>query len=174
MQDDNGDILTVATSLANKGLHDNVTFDEVFTFKVHFPVTGMYTASFLKDELKGFDETLTAEDYDISLRILSKSKAGFVKDKLYYYRSPAAIGSNRKRPVMRRDVSESHLKTISKYKAHPLYEEALLEWNFRRFIYFSAYKRDKLYSMSGMLNSLPKCNSVYFYKAIFRFLFYWK
>lgn len=174
VQNDNDEILTSATNLINKNLHDNVTFDEIFTFKVNFPVTGMYITDFLKKELNGFDEELTAEDYDINLRILSKSKPGFIEEKLYYYRSPAAIGSDRKRPVMRQDVSESHLKTINKYQEHPLYKNALREWNFRRFIYFSSYKQGKLYALCGMLNCLPKATSIYFYKAIIRLIFYWK
>ena len=37
-------------------------------------------------------------------------------EKLYFYRSPAALGGTRSRPVMRLDVSESHRKTIEKYK----------------------------------------------------------
>lgn len=172
--DDNGRILEEQTYQANKGLHENVTFEEVFTFKVHFPVTGMYRARFLKDVLKGFDGSLSAEDYDINLRILSVSEAGYIDERLYFYRSPAAIGADRKRPVMRKDVSESHLITINKYRSHPLYSQALLEWNFRRFQYFSGYKKTKIYSFFGMVNSIAKIKSIYFYKALFRLVFYWK
>lgn len=174
VQDDIGNVLDKATELLNIKLNENVTFDDVFTFKVHFPVTGMYRAHFLKHVLNGFDENLTAEDYDINLRILSIGGAGYINKKLYYYRSPAAIGSGRIRPVMRKDVSESHLSTINKYRSHPRYEEAILEWNFRRFMYFSAYRKTKIYSFVGMLKSLPKFKSIYFYKSVLRLFFYWR
>ncbi|ELH8888556.1 glycosyltransferase family 2 protein [Vibrio cholerae] len=172
--DDNGQILESQTCEANKDLHDNITFDEVFTFKIHFPVTGMYRTEFLKDVLNGFDENLSAEDYDINLKILSNSKAGYIENKLYYYRSPAAVGSSRKRPVMRVDVSESHLKSIYKYSNHHLFNAAVLEWNFRRFIYFSSYSKTKLYALKGAIKSVSKANSFFYFKALVRLFLLWR
>lgn len=167
-------ILKDPTNLANKNLSDNISFDDIFTFKVHLPVTGAYRAKFLKHVLRGFDESLAAEDYDINLRIFSKTRIGYLKEKLYYYRSPAAIGSERKKPVMRRDVSESHRLTIEKYKNHYLYKQAILEWNFRRFLYFSSYRKQKKYALEGMWLSLQKAGTLSFLKAAIKTIVYWK
>ncbi len=57
--DDNGKILQSATDLANKNLSINITFHDIITFKVHFPVTGMYRTNFLLEKLGGFDESLS-------------------------------------------------------------------------------------------------------------------
>ena len=172
--DDNSNILDKQTELINKSLPNKVEFEDIFTFKVHFPVTGMYRTKFMVSILGGFDEKLSAEDYDINLRIIENTEVGFIDKKLYFYRSPEAIGQDRKRYVMRRDVSESHLATINKYKNHKAYKQALLEWNFRRFVFFSAYKATKFYSIKGMLQSIGKIKNKSFFSALFRLFFYWK
>ena len=167
-------ILEEQTYQANKGLHENVTFEEVFTFKVHFPVTGMYRARFLKDVLKGFDGGLSAEDYDINLRILSVSKAGYLSEKLYYYRYPGAIGGFRKRMPMRIDVSESHIRTINKYKNNFYYRKAVMEWNYRRLIFFSSYKSTKVYALEGLFSCVGCFYRPGFYKGLLKIIFVWK
>lgn len=174
VQDDTGKVLDGQTQLINKNLQDDISFTDVLNFKVHLPVTGMYLAKFLKEDLKGFDERLSAEDYDINLRILERTSAGFVDEYLYFYRSPSAIGSDRNRKAMRRDVSESHLQTINKYRDHPQYKNALNEWNFRRFIYFSSYREDKIYAIKGMIKSVNKISSIYYMKALIRLCLFWK
>lgn len=172
--DDNSQVLQDATKLANKNLSSKVTFKDILTFKVHFPVTGAYRANFLKYKLRGFDEALSAEDYDINLKIIRNTKIGFINEKLYYYRSPAAIGTKRKRPVMRRDVSESHRKTIEKYRESEYYNLAILEWNYRRFIYFCSYRKTKIYAINGMMHSISKFYTIQYLKACARLLLQWK
>ena len=162
------------TEFYNFGLTNNISFADIFTFRIHLPVTAMYDMELVKYILNGFDSSLSAEDYDMNLRIAEKTDIGIINEKLYYYRSPEALGANRSRMPMRISVSESHLKTIQKYKDHSLYEEALLEWNFRRFIYFSAFIKTKKYSMYGMMLSLGKMNNILFYKALIRLVFYWR
>lgn len=98
------------TQSTNNELHSKISFDDIFTFKKHFPVSGAYRLELIKDKLGGFDENLSAEDYDIYLKIFSHTPIGFIKEKLFYYRSPAAIGGSRRRYAMRIDVSESHFK----------------------------------------------------------------
>lgn len=171
---DLNEIMVKETALYNVGIRKDITFSDIFLFKVHLPVTGMYIKAFLQADLGGFDSSLSAEDYDINLRIASQTDIGVVSKKLYYYRSPAAQGSIRKRMPMRIDVSDSHLKTINKYKNHPEYNNALVEWDFRRFIYYSAYKDTKLYSFKGMIKSYKKMKNIYYFKALFRIIFYWK
>lgn len=172
--DDNNNVLERPTNLINKDLSDNVTFNDILTFKVHFPVTGMYRLKFILEKLNGFDDSLSAEDYDINLKIVNNTKVGFVDDFLYCYRSPAAIGGARKRLPMRVDVSESHLNTIRKYKDHPAYREALLEWNLRRFMYFSSYTETKKYALKGMLLSIPKITNPSYLKSFIKLVFVWK
>lgn len=174
IQDDNNNILVKQTEEINKPLTDNITFEDIFTFKQHFPVTGMYKTRFIIEDLKGFDENLSAEDYDINLRIISLTKIGYIPQKLYYYRSPAAIGGARKRLPMRVDVSESHLNTIRKYKDNPAYRAALLEWNLRRFIYFSSYTETKIYALKGMFFSVPKVTNINYIKSLIKLVFIWK
>ncbi|MDN5638442.1 MAG: glycosyltransferase family 2 protein [Staphylococcus equorum] len=172
--DDNDETLDDATLNYNKGLIKHILFDDIFTFKITLPVTGMYRTSLIKNELKSFDESLTAEDYDINLRTINKTEIGIVNEDLYFYRSPLAIGQQRRRPTMRLDVSESHLKTINKYKDHELYKDAVKNWNYRRFVAFSSYYQTKKYAFKGMLGALHKLNDIYFYRAIIKLIFIWK
>lgn len=76
--------------------------------------------------------------------------------------------------VMRVDVSESHLRTINKYKDHELYAEALQAWNNRRFIFFSPYLKTKKYAINGMLKSFNMISNAYFYRALFKLFLFWK
>lgn len=162
------------TNLYNVNLKNSITFNDIFLFKVHLPVTGMYVKDFLKADLGGFDSSLAAEDYDINLRIASQTDIGVVSKKLYYYRSPVVKGSGRKRMPMRIDVSDSHLQTIEKYSDHPLYNLAFNQWNYRRFIFFSGYRHTKLYALKGMVNSKSKVNTITFYRSLFKLIFVWK
>ena len=171
---DVNEILSKQTECYNLGLDKKITFDDILTFKVHLPVSGMYNTHFIRNNIGYFDADLAAEDYDLNLKLFSQADVGIVPKKLYYYRSPAALGTNRVRMPMRVDVSESHLKTIKKYKNHPEYKNALVEWNFRRFIYYSAYKNTKLYSFKGMIKSYKKINNILYLKALFRLIFYWR
>ena len=172
--DDVGTVLEKITQSTNNELHSKISFDDILTFKKHFPVSGAYRLKLIKDKLGGFDENLSAEDYDIYLKIFSCTRIGFIKEKLFYYRSPAAIGGSRRRYAMRIDVSESHFKTINKYKNHPSHRVAIAEWNFRRFIYFASYKKTKIYAVKGMFKSLKKMTDLSFLKAAVRLVFYWK
>ena len=172
--DDLNQEISEATILYNRGIKNNISFNDIFLFKVHLPVTAMYEKYFLEFLVGGYDSSLSAEDYDINLRVARQTEIGVVLKKLYYYRSPKAEGIGRKRMPMRMDVSESHLKTIKKYKKHPEYNNALLEWNFRRFIYYSAYTNTKIYALKGMIKSYRKIKSIYYSKALFRLIFYWK
>ena len=99
----------------NKGLSNDITFTDLLTFKVILPVTCMYKLDMFK-KVGGFDPLATAEDYDISLKIALVGQLLFIDEFLYFYRSPAAIGSTRKRKPMRLDVSESHLRTLKLYR----------------------------------------------------------
>ena len=80
--DDLNNVLNDQTLRYNLGLNENIQFNDVFTFKVHLPVTGMYSLSFIAEELNGFDSSLSAEDYDINLRILEKTNIGLI-DNVY-------------------------------------------------------------------------------------------
>ncbi|CDH20997.1 Beta-1,3-glucosyltransferase [Xenorhabdus bovienii str. kraussei Quebec] len=171
--DDNDNVLINPTLSYNKNLSNQITFEDIFTFKKTIPVTGMYITEFLIN-VGCFDSKLTAEDYDINLRTINKTSFLFIDEHLYYYRSPLAIGSERKRLPMRVDVSESHLKTINKFSTHPLHRKALIQWNLRRFIMFSAYKKTKFYAIKGMLGSMVKCTNICYLKSIIKLLFFWK
>lgn len=166
--------MSKATNLYNAGIKNGITFSDIFLFRVHLPVTGMYDTDFFRTNIGYFETDLAGEDYDLNLKLISQTYVGIVPKKLYYYRSPAAQGSIRKRMPMRIDVSESHLKTINKYKNHPEYKNALVEWNFRRFIYYSAYGQTKIYAFKGMIKSYKKMKNIYYFKALFRIIFYWK
>gem|GEM_PF-6932713 len=163
--DDDDCILPVESERYNSGLSGDITFEELFTFKTVLPVTCMYRLDVLR-QVGGFDSSLAAEDYDMSLKLSSRYKLIFIDEPLYYYRSPAAIGGTRKRRPMRLDVSEAHLTTINKYRDHPFYDQAILEWNFRRFILFSKYIDTKRYALSGAL----RCKRKMFHKMYVRSL----
>ncbi|MCT9980720.1 glycosyltransferase family 2 protein [Acinetobacter sp. I-MWF] len=171
---DLNEVLTSQTGNYNLGLIHKIIFDDIFTFKIHLPVTGMYETYLIKNIINGFDPNVTAEDYDIYLKIALVTDIGVIDDKLYYYRSPEAIGSERKRMPMRMDVSDSHLLTINKYKNHPLYNDAINMWNYRRFVFFSAYRFSKIYAFKGMIKSFNKFKELNFYKSLIKLIFIWR
>ncbi|MEN8282230.1 glycosyltransferase family 2 protein [Acinetobacter gerneri] len=171
---DLNEILDLQTQNYNLDLTDEITFEDILTFKTHLPVTGMYSSELIKNKLKGFDPNITAEDYDIYLRISKITKIYVIQENLYYYRSPEALGEDRKRKPMRVDVSESHFNTIQKYKNNKNYSIAMNEWNFRRFIFFSSYKSTKIYALRGMFGSLNKVANLQFFRSLFKLVFIWK
>lgn len=172
--DDLGNVLEADTKLYNQNLKGGAIFGELLTFQFVPPVTFMYQTSFFKECIGEFDPNLVAEDFDLTLRIAEKHEILFLDEFLYYYRSPRAVGGERVRNVARLDVSESHYKSIERYKTNPLYKVALKEWNFRRFIMFSGYKQTKKYAVAGMLRSMGHTFSWLYCKAIIRIIFFWK
>lgn len=170
--DDLDNHLPSQTNLYNKGLSERIIFSDLLTFKVVLPVTCMYKLDVI-NKIGGFDPAVSAEDYDMSLKIALEGEIALTDDFLYFYRSPAAIGSTRKRRPMRLDVSESHLRTINKYHNHPAYHEAILEWNYRRFILFSKYRNTKLYALKGMFGSISKLKEKMYLKSVFKLAFLW-
>ncbi|MGI2191829.1 glycosyltransferase [Shewanella baltica] len=164
--------LSSQTDHYNKGLSNDITFTDLLTFKVVLPVTCMYKLDMFK-KVGGFDLLATAEDYDISLKIALVGQLLFIDEFLYFYRSPAAIGSTRKRKPMRLDVSESHLRTLNKYSEHPNYKDALIEWNYRRFILFSRYRENKMYALKGMLGSVCKFKRKMYLRSIVKLFIFW-
>ncbi|MFM5697084.1 glycosyltransferase family 2 protein [Aeromonas veronii] len=170
--DDHNNGLPTQTTLYNRGLSAAISFEDLLSFKIVLPVTCMYKLDTLK-QVGGFDPLATAEDYDMSLKMALIGKILFVDEFLYFYRSPAAIGSTRKRRPMRLDVSESHLRTINKYHSHPAYNEAILEWNYRRFILFCKYRDTKLYALKGMFGSISKMKEKMYIKSLFKLALIW-
>ncbi|MGL4034647.1 glycosyltransferase family 2 protein [Kosakonia cowanii] len=170
--DDDDCILPIESERYNSGLSGDITFEELFTFKTVLPVTCMYRLDVLR-QVGGFDSSLAAEDYDMSLKLSSRYKLIFIDEPLYYYRSPAAIGGTRKRRPMRLDVSEAHLTTINKFRDHPFYDQAILEWNFRRFILFSKYIDTKRYALSGALRCKRKMFHKMYVRSLIKLVFLW-
>lgn len=170
--DDADNHLPSQTYLYNNNLSEKIIFSDLLTFKVVLPVTCMYKLDAL-NKVGGFDPTVSAEDYDMSLKIALEGEIVLTDEFLYFYRSPAAIGSTRKRRPMRLDVSESHLRTINKYHSHPAYNEALLEWNYRRFILFCKYRDTKLYALKGMFGSISKLKEKMYIKSLFKLALLW-
>lgn len=171
--DANGSILVDDTEVANKRLKGKITFKDILTFRVHLPITSIYSMEFLRNTVGGFDQRLSAEDYDMNLKVALATEIYILPERLYYYLSPSQELKERNRPVMRLDVSESHFKTLAKYHYHPAYEEALLEWNFRRFVFFAKYSSTKIYALKGMVRSLRFSYRFAYQKAFLRFLFSW-
>ena len=171
---DLNEVLSIQTENYNLGLNETIKFDDIFTFKIHLPVTGLYEINLLRNTLNGFDPKITAEDYDIYLRIAENTEIGVLDEMLYYYRSPEALGGDRQRMPMRLDVSESHHQSINKYKDSEKYDEAINAWNYRRFIFFSGYSKNKGYAFQGMLRALHYSTKVQFYKSLFKLIFIWK
>lgn len=171
--DDNGNFLLKQTEAYNKNLEGGSIFEKLLTFRFTPPVTFMYETSFFLENIVKFNSELAAEDYDISLTISRKTNILFIDSFLYNYRSPLLIGSNRKRPI-RIDVSESHFQSIQRFQDHPLYHEAILEWNYRRFIRYSGLVGGKIYAIKGMIGSFSKCMSWYYIKGFVRLCIQWK
>lgn len=168
-------IIETETQIYNKGIEDkNISFENIFLVKIHLPITGMFIMNFIKKELRGYDEFCFAEDFDFNLKIVNLTKIGIINRELYSYRSPNIMASKNLRLPMKIEASESHLNTINKYKDHILYNQAMIEWNFRRFIYYSSYSKLKLYAIKGMFKSIKKINNVLFFKAFIRLIIYWK
>ncbi|WP_191117803.1 glycosyltransferase family 2 protein [Vibrio campbellii] len=172
--DDNNNIMQQRTRMYNDNLRGGSIFSDLMTFKFVPPVTFMYETSFFKESVGGYDPDIIAEDFDITVSLSRITDIGYIKDYLYSYRSPLAVGSARERNVAKVEVSESHLKTINKYKESDIFKDALLVWNFRRFIMFSGYSKTKLYAIRGAFFSRRKINTFLYLKALVRLVVFWK
>jgi alpha-1,3-rhamnosyltransferase len=172
--DDFGGVLQADTELYNKNLKGGHIFDDLFTFKFVPPVTFMYKTDFFLTKIIEFNSELAAEDFDISLTASESNQISFIDEFLYSYRSPRAIGGGRVRNVAKLEVSESHLKSLMRYESHPLFNDALSEWNYRRFIMYSGYTKTKNYALSGMLGHKCRLFSWLYIKALIRIVFFWK
>lgn len=170
---DNNEIITDQTCQYNLNITE-FNFEDVFTFKINVPITGMYKKMLLLKNNIRFDSTLTAEDYDFNLLLLKHMSVAYIKDLLYYYRSPSAEGGDRVREIMRIDVSDSHYHTIQKHKYHRLYNVAKSMWNYRCFTMYAGYSKHKLYAIKGMLYSTRHLFNKSYLIALLKLILIWK
>nr|WP_306287556.1 glycosyltransferase family A protein [Pseudoalteromonas sp. WY3] len=91
--DEYSNIIESETELVNSKLNVSISFEDILKFKINLPITGMFITKYIRDKLGGFDETLSAEDYDMNLKVAQESKICFVKDRLYNTYLQGLIGS---------------------------------------------------------------------------------
>ena len=149
-------------------LHGGYIFEDILLFKIHPPVNYMFRTHIF-DEIGLYDEYLLAEDYDMNLRIAHKYPIGFIDETLFCYRT-----SNEILKIIRFDsISNSHLKSIDKFKDHLLFKNARLMVFLRKFDNFSSYSTLKAKAVSNLLRCLPYFHKSRFIKAFIKLIIKW-
>jgi|AntRauMinimDraft_4_1070384.scaffolds.fasta_scaffold00138_7 alpha-1,3-rhamnosyltransferase len=173
--DDDGKEIKSQSNNYNKSLNNRPKFEDILNFRVVLPITYMMRKSFFYEVIGCYDQNISAEDYDISLKITLRESPFIIQEKLYNYRSPFEARKNKRRYYpMKTSTSESHRLSIEKYRWHREYENALQEWNFRKGVIFSSYKNTKLYALSGLLRSIRLFYRKEYIKSLVRFIVFWR
>jgi len=168
------DICELETLSFNKNLKEGNVFEDILTFDFHPPVSFMYERQVLLN-VGAYEANCFAEDYFINLKLSKDYLFGFIPEELYFYRMELSASlKNRTRPPIKIEASESHYQTLSYYKYEKAYPRAMINWNFRRFVFFCAFKKYKLYAFKGMINSLPRFFEVKYFKSVLILLLSWK
>lgn len=158
----------------NKDIKQGRVFEDILTFDFHPPVSFMYERSILL-EVGAYESDCFAEDYFMNLKLSKEYLFGYIPEELYFYRMELSTSlQERTRPPIKIQASDSHHQTLSAYKSEAAYPKAMINWHYRRFVYFCAFKKYKLYAFKGMLKSFPRFFEVKFIKSILILLFSWK
>ena len=137
-------------------------FDKILLEGIYFPI-GYIMRKDIFDVIGLYDEDIMIDDWDIWLRILQHYPIGYFNVPLVYYRRHATTFSFTTNYKEHRIDS---LKTLNKYKDHPLYKKAYLK-NTEGYIYGIACRQHDLEVLKEIIR-LGKPNWFYF-KQVFKF-----
>jgi len=165
--DEKGSPKISETTYANKNLKGGHIFKEILTQQFHF-LPGLIRTSLFHD-VGYYDETVWTEDFNFNLKVAHKYKIGFINEQLSYYRYP----SNFSNKLTNTKVPDAHRKCIDLYKNNKFYKEALKEWNFRNFLWYSGSKKHKKLAFKSMICSLRYFYRPTFYKSLVLLMIKW-
>lgn len=154
--DEKGSPKLSETNYANRNLKGGRIFRELLIQQFHF-LPGLITTSIFQ-EVGYYDENIWTEDFNFNLKVAHRYKIGFLNEQLSYYRYP----NNFSKKLSNTKIPNEHRKCIDLYKNNQHYKEALREWHFRNFLWFSSYKNHKKLAFKSMI-----CSIMYFYRPSF-------
>jgi alpha-1,3-rhamnosyltransferase len=166
--DHNNKVDHESTLIANKGLRGGAIFDDLLKINFHLPVNYLFRRSIFT-EVGFYREDIYTEDFYMNLKISNKYKVGFIDEFLFCYR--INVGKDKK--IANLKTSNSHLLCINNYSSSISYNEAIIKWNYRNFIWYAGSKQHKLVAVKGMLRSYKYCLAPQYISALFRLLFKW-
>ncbi|MGI2109501.1 glycosyltransferase family 2 protein [Shewanella frigidimarina] len=171
---ENGDYCVKETKSLSTFNTNNDMFNDILTFKYHPPVSFMFQKDILFEN-GIYEDNCFAEDFYMNLKLSKGYSFGYIAEELYYYRMELSAGlGHASRMPMRFEASESHFATLQGYTTEPMYPIAIQNWNFRRFMYFAAFKKFKLYALKGMVSSYKLIYKKEYLKSFFVLVFVWK
>lgn len=165
-QDDK--VLDDLTRRSNKHLVGGNIFLEIITQKIHF-LPGLIRAE-LYDKVGLYDPSNWTEDFGFNLKVSYRYSIGYVNEYLNYYRFP----SNFNNKLSTEKVPLAHRACIDIYRESDHYNRAILEWNFRNFIWFNGFKDKKKLALKSMLDSKRLFWRPSFVKALLGLIFAWR
>ena len=153
----------------NNKLKGGYIFNELFLFKFHPPVNYIFRSNIF-DLVGLYDNDLIAEDFDMNLRISSKFQIGYLEKNLSYYR----ISNSNGKLKNREKLTNSHLKSIDRFKENILYRKSKHLIFLRNFLEYSKHTKYKILGMKYMIKSINLFYHKYFILGIFNLIFSWK
>lgn len=166
--DENDIVQNSVTASANRKFVGGRIFDKIITQEFHF-LPGMVRTS-LYDEFGLYDKDIWTEDFYFNLMVSRKYEIGFVNEYLNYYRFPT--GFSLKLTTLK--VPMAHRACIDMYSDSEYYGQAIREWNFRNFLWFSGDPCRKKFAFKSMLSSISCFYRISFIKSFLRLLFKWR
>lgn len=142
-------------------------FADILLQNFHLPVNYLFRKSIF-EEVGYYREDVFTEDYYMNLCISNRYEIGFIDDYLTAYRV-----SSRFTPKSMK-TPNAHLKCINEYKDSKYYRDAIAKWHFRNFIWFAAYKKNKIDAFTGMVHSARFVFDAKYVKSLIKLAFIWK
>lgn len=165
--DENNDVVRSATGTANRFLKGGEIFGQIINQKLHF-LPGMVRFD-VYNELGLYSEEIWTEDFEFNLKVSAKYPIGFVDEYLNFYRFPSDFSKK----LLTTRVPMAHKACIDVYRHSRFYKSAILEWNYRNFIWFSGNSAEKIFALKSMLNAAAVAYRPLYWKAILNLVFNW-
>lgn len=146
--DENGSEIPKYTKVKNRKLKGGNIFEDILLFKLHPPVNYLFRKEIFV-EVGFYDENLKAEDFDMNLRIANKYAIGFIDNYISYYR----LTDLNSKILRFEKVSDSHMRSIDKFKNHELHSKAIKLTYLRRFFNLAPYSKHKALAIKYLFQS---------------------
>ena len=148
--DNSGKILEKITNKINFGLKGGNIFKDIILQRFHPPVGYMFNSKIFK-KVGYYDQNIWAEDFDMNLKISENHNIGFINKFLCYYR----INKNSEKNLSFKTIF-SHKTSIEKYRYSEYYKQAIKNWYYKCFLWYSPYKSGKKIAFFGMIKNLDR------------------
>lgn len=167
--DEDDIVIEKLTIEKNKKLRGGDIFKDILLMEFHPPVNYLFRKNIF-DELGYYREDIFTEDLYMNLRISSKYQIGYIDEFLICYR--AAFNYHQK--FISTKSAIAHRLCIDDYKLSEHYNEAVSRWNFRSFVWYSSYKRHKLFAAKAMVKSIRFFFHLAYAKSLIKLVLFWR